>query len=60
MAAPAEGLEPPTTGLRTPRLFPLSYAGTRPNAPSILPDIPGHALGSALAAVLRVCYTPAG
>lgn len=28
MAAPAEGLEPPTTGLRTPRLYPLSYAGT--------------------------------
>ena len=24
---PAEGLEPPTTGLRTPRLYPLSYAG---------------------------------
>lgn len=27
---PAEGLEPPTTGLRTPRLYPLSYAGLDP------------------------------
>jgi L-seryl-tRNA(Ser) seleniumtransferase len=28
ISAPAEGLEPPTTGLRTPRLYPLSYAGS--------------------------------
>jgi hypothetical protein len=43
--APAEGLEPPTTGLRTPRLYPLSYAGTAcgkrdgaPIVPEILPS----------------------